>query len=305
MNSVLNTVFELFVIMVIGYIAAKKEKIDEQINKGLSYIVCNIALPALIISSVLGVDYNGGTKQVFIYLLGGILFYLAMPIIAIVLCKLMRFPADSKATFQLMLIFSNCSFMGYPVLESFLGKEAIFVSSIFNLPFNLIIYSYGLYLITKDSKEQNGFKWKNLLSPGSIASVLAIIIYIAHIEVPDVIALCCSSLGGITTPLSMIVLGVSLAKIPLKEAFSDFSVYRMTLCRLIILPLLVFGVATLMSADKLLIGVATGTAAMPVASMCVMLSTLYNGNQKEASIGVFISTLCSMVTIPVLITILF
>jgi hypothetical protein len=305
MLNILNTVAELFILMFIGYLTAKRGIFDPSTNKKFSYLVCNLALPALIISSVLGIDNSGGMKQIGIYLLGGILYYGVMLLCSVILCKLIRVPAEDAGAYQLMLIFSNCSFMGYPVMEAFLGQEAIFVNSIFNLPFNILIYSYGIYLITKGNGAKASFDWHNLINAGSIASILAIIIYALHITFPSAITLCLQSLGSVTTPLSMIVLGVSLAQIPLKETLTSGIAYRMCICRLIILPIIIYFLANLLTSDKLLMGVAVCTAAMPVASLCVMLNTLYGGKEKTTAIGVCLSTLCSVVTIPLLLTILF
>lgn len=302
---VINTVFQLFIIMLIGYFFAKKKVFTKETNKTFSYLVCNIALPALILSSVQGIENPGGIKQVALYLFAGIIFYgISIPL-AFVLCKLMRFPSYEMGIYQLMLIFSNCSFMGYPVMSAFIGDFSVFVGSIFNMPFNILIYSYGVYLLTNNKEHNESFQWKNLINAGSIASILAVVIYIFQIPLPSALSMCMKTLGSVTTPISMIVLGVSLAQMPLKNTFTNKNAYKMCFCRLLILPILTWLILRNIPLETTLSGVAICTAAMPVGSMCVMMNTLYGNNGDSTAIGVCLSTLCSIITIPFIIILLF
>lgn len=302
---VINTVCQLFLIMFIGYYFAKKKVFNTETNKTLSFLVCTIALPALVLSSVQGIESPGGIKTVMSYLGAGILFYGVSIPVAFLLCKLMHFPKNEMSAYQIMLIFSNCSFMGYPVMSAFLGDYSVFVGSIFNMPFNVLIYSYGIYLLTKNGDQKQSFQPKNLINAGSVSSILAILIYVFQIPLPSTLSSCMKTLGSITTPVSMIVLGVSLAQIPLKKTLSNKNAYKMCFCRLIILPIFTWLYMHYLITDSTLLGVAIGTAAMPVASMCVMLNTLYGDNGDNTAIGVCLSTLCSIITIPLIIVLLF
>lgn len=300
---VFNVMLELFIIMVLGYIFARKKFLDKNTSDKLSWLIVNVSLPMMIIASVFGKE--GELSDVTDYLLYGVIFYAASMIIAFLVCKILFVKKQNMGTYQFMLIFSNGSFMGYPVMSAIFGEESIFLMSIFNIPFNIIAFTYGIFLLSKGSGEKGGFDFKKLINPGIIASIVAIVIYACGIRLPDVVESTCSTLGNITTPISMLVLGISLAQVPVKELFNEFRIYPMTLVRLIGLPLLTFFIVSMFTDNTMLIGVTTGTAAMPVASMCVMLTTLYGGNVKLASVGVFITTICSVVTIPVIMTLLF
>ena len=195
--------------------------------------------------------------------------------------------------------------MGYPVLAAAFGNEAVFLTSIFNMPFNLVAFSYGIYLLAKENKDGTGFDAKKLINPGVISAILAIVIYGAGIRFPKVIVDGTGMIGDITTPISMLVLGISLAQVPVRELFNEIRIYPMTVIRLIILPLITFLVLSIFTNDAMLLGIATMTAAMPVASMSVMLTNQYGGNEKLAAVGVFISTVCSVATIPLMLWLLF
>lgn len=296
---VINTMIELFLQLILGYGLARLGMIDEDMNKKLSALVVKVSMPALIIASVADKAGKGSLSEVLGFLLLGFLFYGAMTGLAWLLTGVMRTPDGQRGTYQFMLIFSNCTFMGYPVMEAVFGTEAIFFNSIFNLPFNLIAFSYGILLISRDGEQKTEFEAKRLLNPGIVAAVLALFIFAFSIPIPQVLSQTLSSVGSLTTPLSMLVLGASLAAVPLREVFHEGRIYIMTVIRLLLLPVLTFFFIRLVTDQAMQVGIAVMTAAMPVASVSVMLSNQYRGNTKLASIGVFISTVCSVVTIPV------
>lgn len=298
---VVNTMIELFLILVLGYGVAKLGIIDSETNKKLSALVVNVSMPALIIASVADNVGTGNLREVLSYLLWGTVFYGVMLLLAWLFTRLMGTPKNQRGTYQFMLIFSNCTFMGYPVMESIFGTEAIFFTSIFNIPFNLLAFSYGILLISKDGEGEARFEAKKLINPGIIASVLALLIFAFGLELPRVFQKTCSIVGNLTTPLSMLVLGASLSTVPIREIVREIRIYPMTLFRLIVLPVITYLLMRLVTDNTMLIGIAALTAAMPVASMSVMLSNQYKGNTKLASIGVFISTLCSVGTIPLVV----
>lgn len=302
---VINTMIELFLLLLLGYGIAKFGMIDGEMNRKLSALVVNVSMPALIIASVADNIGKGTLKEVLSYLVWGIAFYGIALGLAWLFTRAMRTPEQQRGTYQFMLIFSNCSFMGYPIMESIFGTEAIFLNSIFNLPFNLLAFSYGIMLISRDGEGKAAFDAKKLLNPGILASILALIIFAMHIRIPQVLRQTFGLVGNLTTPLSMLVLGASLSAVPMKEIFQEVRVYPMTMLRLVVLPIITCFLIKQVTSDSMLIGIATMTAAMPVASMSVMLSNQYHGNTKLASIGVFISTLCSVVTIPLIAELLY
>lgn len=297
---VVDTMVELFLLLILGYGLAKKGMIDPKTNGKLSALVVHVSLPALILASVFENMDKGSLSEVLEFFLAGLGFYVVMIVLSRILIWLSRIPKEQRGTYQFMLIFSNCAFMGYPIMEALYGTKAIFLSSIFNLPFNLLAFSYGIILISGKGEQTARFNPKKLLSPGIIASLLALVIFAVRIRVPQVVEQTLDIVGTLTTPLSMLVLGASLAEVPLKEVFQERRIYWMSFLRLIVLPVITYFLIKLVTSDPLLIGVATMSAAMPVASLAVMLSNQYEGNTRLTSVGVFISTALSVVTIPVI-----
>lgn len=215
-----------------------------------------------------------------------------------------------------MVMFSNNAFMGYPVVSALFGNSAIFYATIFNMLFNLMVFSLGMYLIRKDAgvdgyMEEAPVRPKErirvirqVLNNGVIASAVALIIYFGGIQLPAVITETCSFIGNICMPLSMMVIGSSIANYPLKDIFSEKKVYLITIVRLVVMPLLAYFFLQLFIEDAQLVKIATITVGMPIASVVAMASTPYKEQGKAASIAVVFTTLCSLISIPVMCVLL-
>ena len=135
---------------------------------------------------------------------------MVLPIMGILLSRILKVPKEDRNLYQFMTIFSNIGFMGYPVIQSIFGDEALFFASICNLVFNLVCYSYGVYLISGSGKLS--FDFKQLINPGIIFSIIAVIIYLTKYQMPQIIGETSDLIGSITTPLAMMIIGSSLAE---------------------------------------------------------------------------------------------
>lgn len=296
-TSIINQVIILFLIMLVGIYARKKEILNTEVNTKLSDFLLNITLPCLILSSF-NFDYSQDMmiKARLIFMYSVIIHFVLIFVSGIFAYK---FEEGSKKVLRFATIFSNCGFMGYPVLEGLFGNIGVFYGSIFNIPFNLFFLSYGVMLYTgkKDLKTL-----KNALKhPGIIATVLGLLLFTFSISLPSPLFKALSSVGSMTTPLSMIIVGSMLAEINIKEIFSGFVVYYASFVRLIIAPIVTIIILKLLHADRLLFQIAVTIETMPVAVIATVLAEKYGADTKLASRCVFISTIFSMITIPIII----
>ncbi|MCC3864167.1 AEC family transporter [Terrisporobacter petrolearius] len=299
---IVNQMLVLFIVMIIGYITNKKNILDVNANKKISSLLLNITAPALILSSVVNRHKAGDPKLVLDIAVLAIILYAILPFLGIVLAKILKVPKEDENLYQFMTIFSNVGFVGFPVIESIFGSEAVFFAAIINLVFNIFCYSYGIYLISESNKLS--FDIKTLINPGIIVSIIAIIIYITNIEVHLVIKETTSMIGGITTPLAMMLIGSSLGEIPIKEVFLEKRLYPYTFIKQIIMPIIFFLILKPFVTNELILGIIIIVSAMPVATITIMFCNEYEGNINLASKTIFITTLCSVVTIPALVYIL-
>ena len=301
-SVIINQMLVLFIVMIIGYIANKKNILDVNMNKKLSSLLLNITAPALILSSVVNKSSKGDPKLVLEVFILSIILYAILPLIGIFLAKILRVSKEDENLYQFMTIFANIGYMGFPVIESIFGSSAVFFVAIINLVFNVFCFSYGIYLISESN--ELSFDIKTLINPGIIVSIIAIIIYITNIEVSPIIKEVTYMVGGITTPLSMMLIGSSLAQIPIKEVFLEKKLYPYTFIKQIIIPIIFFLVLKSFVTNELILGIIIIISAMPVGTITIMFCNEYEGNIKLASKAIFITTLFSVITIPVLAYIL-
>lgn len=299
---VLNQMIILFLVMIIGYIANKTKMLDKDLNQKLSTFVLNITSPALILSSVAN-PIQGDFKLVIQMALVSVVVYLILPFIGIIFVKFLRIPRQDRNLYQFMTIFSNVGFMGYPVVQAIFGTQALFFAAICNLVFNVVCFSYGVFLIS--GEENMSFDIKKIINPGIIFSILAVIIYITKWQMPSILAETSTLVGSITTPLAMMIIGSSLAEIPLKEVVSDARIYVFTIIKQIFMPIIFWLILRNFITNNLVLGVSVVLQAMPIASITLMFSNQYGGNTSLASKSIFITTLASVFTIPTLVYILF
>ena len=296
----------LFIIMCIGYAMRKCGWLDDNAGQVMSSLIVNVTGPALVIASVCSGSAKSGSKMeiIKIFLIGIVLYavYIVLSIILIKICRLGKSP--NANIYELILIFANTGYIGYPVYRVLYGDYGIFAAAILHMPFNILIYTYAVYKMRGNKSQGEKFNFKKLINPGTISSIIAIMIFFMNIKASFVIADTASSLGNVTIPLSMILIGYSLETIPLKDVFKDIQSYIITFLRLIAMPAICFFVAKIFLKDEFLIGLITVSAALPAGSMIVMLATQYKANIKAASIGVFLTTVLSVITIPFMVYLL-
>lgn len=304
-NQLLETLIVLFAVLILGYIAGKCKIIDERGQKTISKYIAKIASPLLILSSVSSDNLTGDKSRILVVLLVGIGLYVIMPLVAKLLVLPFRVQSYDQAIYEMMYIFSNAAFLAFPVLRTMYGAEAVFYAAIINISFNLCIYSYGVYILMKSNGDgQAKIPLKNIVNPGVTSAVFAMVIYLCDIPLPGLVVEFCSMVGETTIPLSMLVIGVSLAFVDFKELFTEPKIYLFSLIRLVVLPIITFYILRLFIHDPLLIAVVTVIQAMPSGTLNSVLSTEYGGNSQLAAKGVFFSTLCCIITIPFIVWLL-
>lgn len=300
MTKVIMKMCMLFVIMMIGYIGNKLGVIDEVGNKKYSSLVVNITAPALILASASDSNLSGSKSEALFVLALAIGMYGFLMVASLLVRFLFRIPKGNEGVYQFMTIFGNNAFMGIPVVEAIFGN--VFYASLFNLPNNILIYSFGGYLLGKQQKNETvktaKFTWKNICNPGVISATTALILFLMGLKFPTPITDTLNCVGAITTPLSMLVIGSSLANLSLRETFVNVRVYAFSLYKLVVLPVMVWFIGRLFIHSFLVLGVLVVISAMPCAAVTVMLCNEYDNDANLAARYVFVSTVLSVLTIP-------
>lgn len=298
----------LFLIVIIGYICGKTHVMNQQFSKGLSNLIVNLTCPLLIMSSTMGDKMPD--RSLILPLLGiGTVTYALLLTLARHLPKLLGLSnPHSTATdhdeglFSFMLAFGNVGFIGYPVVASIFGPEAVFYASVLNVPNTITVYIWGAQFIA--GREAVGNIWTRLYSPGLIGTYISIIIVAFGWKTPQLLSQPCTLVGNITVPGSLLIIGYSISQIPAKHMAGGWQVWLMTPFRLIILPLCVWGIFCAINQvpgidiNQTSLAINTLIIAMPVASFGTIFCLKYGRDETVMAQGTFLTTLLALATIP-------
>lgn len=294
---IFSQVLILFLILVVGFYAKKRDIINNDAKKKLSELLLRITSPFLIVSSFnfeFSRDrlYNAGIVFLFAFcshgfsILLGILLY-------------RKYPDKTGKVLKFITIYSNCGFMGFPVLDGLYGKTGIFYGSIYVMVFHLFLWTNGVMIFS--GEKDIGTMKKALVNPGILAVLIGMFLFIFSIKLPVPVFKTLEMVGGMTTPISMLIVGSTLADIDLKSMFSGFAVYFGSAVRLVLLPL--FSIITLkfFGLPEMLFIICVVLVAMPAAANTTIFAEMYDGDVQFASRTIAISTVLSIVTIPLII----
>ena len=298
----LEVMVVLFIIVILGYVACKLGYMGDKFDKKLSSIVVDITCPLLVLSSVMGDELPDRT--LILPLLGvGFLTYILLLVFGFWMPRLITKNHDDQGMIGFALMFANVGFIGYPIVSSIFGPHAVFYAALLNMPNTFFIFTAGVMLI-KGEYSLKQFNPKVLVSPAMLGAFLAAIIVALGIHTPDIIARPVTMVGNITVPAALMIIGSSMAKLPIREIIGSPKVYITALLRLTIVPLSIYFLFKACGVSDLVNNINTVVIAMPVASFGTMFCLKYGRNPSLITETTFITTLGSIITIP-LITLLF
>ena len=292
LSGVIAQLISLFLMMFVGFIAARIGIVTPEFRKRLSTFTLYIASPCVILSSALSSTIPA--SGMLTVLLVAALFFAVMIALAQVITRLMRCKPSERGLDVLMLVYTNVGFMGMPVVDSVYGPDGVAMVAMFILMFNLTFFSYGVALISGGAK----LRAKDLSNPCIFAAVGALLLALTGLRLPAVIESTLASLGNMNTPLAMLIIGASLCHSDLRASLTNPRLYKISFVRMLVLPLLILGLVKLLPVSAMLAGVTVIMAAMPVAGNCAMLSDMYTPEDMTASQAVIVSTLISAATLP-------
>ena len=290
----------LFILMGVGFLCYKLQIITDEVNKKLSAIVVNIANPAMVLTGCMGDDKIKGEELLMVFVLV-IIVYTVLVLLAMVIPPLLKIDKKSRGTYQAMTIFSNIGFMGFPVVAALYGNSAVLYASLFSIPYNILIYTFGVSAMSADEKVslKESFSLKRVLNVGVIACIITIIVYLLQIPVPRFIKSTTTYLSNLTAPLSMMVIGASLATMDIKKLFTDGKLLIFSALKLLVIPVLGVLLIRQFIDNYIICGVCMVMLATPVGSMTAMLAQQYDGDYEMASRGVALTTILSVATMPI------
>lgn len=292
-------IVSLFIVMLIGYALNKCKVINSDTNARLVKLVINVAMPAQIITAFVSNQGIVSNQEVLSVFGISLLMHAVYFIVAVVFMYGLFVKKEQRGTYYFMMMFGNVGFMGFPVIEAIFGKESLIYAVIFNVVFQVLVYSVGIIIIRRPDVP---FSPKKLLNMPLISAGVAIALFFLKIKLPGPVNDSLGYLGNITTPMAMIILGSIIANMKIKELFNEWRVYIFAAVKLLLVPVIAMGLMSVMPIESGLIkGCMVVLSAMPVATNASMLAIEYEGDVNLTSKGIFFTTLLCMLTIPVIV----
>lgn len=300
---VLQQMLVLFLIMLAGFFAEKKEALDEDASKKISWIVVNIANPSMILASVSG-DSRIRPEELALTVLLALIIFACLIGLAAILPGLLRVDRSQYGVYRVMTVFSNIGFMGFPLLSALYGKESLLYAALFVLIYNVLIYTYGILCLDQNSagNGKNNKKLldsiKKIINVGVLSALGALILYFGNIRLPEVINQVFDMFADLTAPLSMMVIGASFGQMPFRDLVTDVKLLIFSGVKLLLIPIGSMWAISRFVDNPILLGVCLVVLATPVGSMTAMLAKQYDCDSELASRGVAVTTLLSVAAIP-------
>lgn len=288
---------QISMMIVFGFFLRKKNLITDEFQKGLSNLLVTAILPVSVLGSV-GIECTYDVLYGFIIcVIISTLYYLIAFSFSLFFAKKSKIKDTKKRIFILLNMFANVGFLGLPLSEALCGKEGFLLAVVYNLVYQVFLVFVGIPVIRKQSE----ISWELFKDPLLITSVVAILIFISPFRFPYVIQEVLDTIGGMMVPISMIIIGADLANQKFSDIFKDIKSYTVCFFRLILYPVIIFGIMKIFNISNNIILPIVLLTALPCGSLNVILAKQYECEVDFASRTVILSMIFMIITVPMII----
>jgi malate permease and related proteins len=304
MLTIIKSVISLFLIMLVGIYGSKRGIINSSVSKGLTDILLEITLPCMIITSF-SIPYDEAVKS---NVLKAFCYSLAVYIIIAIVSQLLMLPIikEKRTILHFANVFTNTGYIGFPILNAIYGAEAVIYGSIFNVFFVIFLWTYGIMMFKGkiEKKELTKEILKALRNPSLIAVYIGLAMMLFNLKLPGIISTSASSIGSMTGPISMIIVGALSYKINIKNFLMDWTVYYGITVKLVVIPAVLYLISLLIKDRSIVSNSVIILASMPAAAMTSIFADSFNIKRDYAAVIVVSTTLLSIFTLPILLRII-
>ena len=328
MVDISNAIFQmtlLLIITAVGYLATKLGYLDMYVKTKLTALLMNICLPCMIVASAGGLDASTlGIQVPLMFVLGFVEFFLWL-LVAFLFTLVFRVKKQQRPLYLFMSLCTNTSFVGIPVASALYGNSAALLSSVFIMITSVLMFIIGIAILvgskvdsSSDSAPENNESQtrespvsqkhpkavqivKSVVSPMTIGGLLAIFLVFSNIHMPEIVQSSLDTIGALTPPLAMMLVGVIIANQKLGDVVREWRLYPYIILRQLCAPALLYVVLSHYISDPIVLGILVVMFAMPVGSMASMYCASYGHDEVLPAKGTILSTMASFVIIPVLV----
>lgn len=300
-----NLALIMFALIVTGYITRKSKIVDEKFGQSLSVFLFNIVFPAIIISSM-SIEFDKTDMKNSIILISiSIITTFVMYITAKVSNRITGKNDSISRIINFAMMFPNFTFMAFPVMETLFPDKGLFYISMYTIPTRFLIYILGPVVI-KDKEEspkenkshfiKSGFL--SILTPPVIAIPIGFFIYVSGLNLPLFLSDTFKHISNTATPMGMILSGIILAEASIGSMLKEKRLYMLSFLRLVLAPLITYLIIMPFGFDPVIVKISVIYSALPIASSTTVFALKYGKNPQSAAAGVFLTTILSILTIP-------
>lgn len=310
--TLISPVLTLLLIIGVGYLARRYNILSQDSVQGISKFVLYVSLPALILVSSISQQYNPNEVNLFYLLIAAsVIYYLVSIVISFIFPRLICSKQSDIGIYQFILVFPSAVFFAFPLIEMLFGKPGIFYAAVFNLPYFILTFSLGIWLMVSPFKNDVPIKLsprRIFLNFAFLATLIGLFMYFTSNTIPYDINQpyfkMLDLLGKMATPLALIITGAYLFEVKIMSLLQNARHWCVAIARLVLLPLLVFVVLNCIpSMPKTALAIAVIIASMPAAVQTVIIAAEYNANPKTASEIILMTTILAAITIPIMLLI--
>lgn len=335
-SVIITQIIKMLLILFVGILVSRLHLIDDHANKALANLLLLVVNPIVAITA-LQTDYSPDLVRGLLisYALAVLTHLIMIPVSTLLIRKpsagqllssentqntassdqekpggLSHQTAyDNCAVERFAVIYSNCGFIGIPLVQSILGSEGVLYLTAYMTVFNIFSWTHGLGLMTKDMDDKSApaagsisasaqALLRHLCTPMILASTLGLVLFFLQIKFPPIISDTLDYIGNMNTPLAMIIAGVSVSQVNIPAMLRDPRVYLVSFGKLLLMPAIVFVILLLVHVDSTVAYTILVASACPCAATGTAFALKYHKNYAYSSELYAFSTLCSLITIP-------
>ncbi len=302
---IISQIVILAIVVLIGAVSARFKVITRESKDMLSKVIFNISLPLMLFTNFLRLDATPRllANSGIVLVVSGILI-LFMLLLGWLTTRVVKMKGREAAVFKAHSMFGNIIFLGFPLITALYGEEGLLYASMFQLVSNIIMWTVGVVVLSHG----NGKSWQKSLSriinPNTIATLIGLFFFLFSVKLPSVIMTPFSALGSANTWLSMLYIGAMMYFSDVKGLIGRKIIYILSFNRLVLVPALLVSLFALLASvtgflpDSLVTAVIILEASMPCMASVVIMSKELGADDQLAVANVFVSTLVSLITLP-------
>ena len=302
LSSLFETSFVIVALMLVGFLGVRRGVLTRAFSRTASFLIVNVFIVGTIFQSVCS-GSEGISPAELPHI---ILMVTLMNTLCYVLGRLALrlFARGTGAPTELCIGVMNNLLIGLPILQSLYGPTAVLFAGLTSIPFNITLYTYGVWRLSAQTRSGGALRLKDIFSPSVLATLAALVFFLFSLPVPGAVSRLMSACAGVTMPLSMIVIGITMGSENLTAALRDRRVYAIALFRLVLAPLVTFLLLRMLTDNTLLLKSCVVIAGCPTGIVVPILSLQYGHDASLPSNCVIVTTLLSLVTLPILLLLL-